>query len=109
GGVVLGSEMSGGIRNVFVDDCVMDSPNLDRAIRLKSNSLRGGYLENLFVKNVRVGQVKEAVVRINLQYDKDRGEHYPVVRNITIENVTAKKVAGYFILSAWSRRKSKTW
>ena len=91
GGVVLGSEMSGGIRNVFVEDCAMDSPNLDRAIRLKSNSLRGGYLENLFVRNVRVGQVKEAVVRINLQYDKDRGEHYPTVRNIHIENVTSNK------------------
>ena len=35
GGVVLGSEMSGGIRNVFVEDCVMGSPNLERAIRLK--------------------------------------------------------------------------
>ena len=91
GGVVLGSEMSGGIRNVFVEDCVMGSPNLERAIRLKSNSLRGGYLENLFVRNVQVGQVKEAVVRINLQYDKDRGEHYPAVRNIHIENVTSTK------------------
>jgi polygalacturonase len=91
GGVVLGSEMSGGIRNVFVEDCAMDSPNLERAIRLKSNSRRGGYLENLFVRNVRVGQVKEAVVRINLQYDKDRGEHYPHVRNIFIQNVTSEK------------------
>jgi polygalacturonase len=91
GGVVLGSEMSGGIRNVFVENCTMDSPNLDRAIRLKSNSLRGGFLENLFVRNVRVGQVKEAVVRINLMYDKDRGEHYPKVRNVFIENVTSEK------------------
>jgi polygalacturonase len=91
GGVVLGSEMSGGIRNVFVEDCRMDSPNLDRAIRLKSNSLRGGFLENLYVRNVRVGQVKEAVVRINLLYDKDRGQHFPAVRNIHIENVTSEK------------------
>jgi polygalacturonase len=98
GGVVLGSEMSGGIRNVFVEDCAMDSPNLDRAIRLKSNSMRGGYLENLFVRNIRVGQVKEAVIRINLQYDKDRGEHDPVVRNLHIENVTAKKSGRPFYL-----------
>jgi len=91
GGVVLGSEMSGGIRNVFVEDCTMGSPNLDRAIRLKSNSSRGGFLENLFVRNVKVAQVKEAVVRINLQYDKDRGEHYPVVRNIRLENITSEK------------------
>jgi len=98
GGVVLGSEMSGGIRNVFVENCSMDSPQLDRAIRLKSNSMRGGYLENLFVRNVRVGQVKEAVVRINLLYDKDRGKHYPQVRNIHIENVTSDKSGRPFYL-----------
>jgi polygalacturonase len=91
GGVVLGSEMSGGIRNVFVEDCTMDSPNLDRAIRLKSNSRRGGYLENLFVRNVRVGQVKESVVRINLMYDRESGDFPPRVQNIHIDNLTSNK------------------
>jgi polygalacturonase len=91
GGVVLGSEMSGGIRNVFVEDCQMDSPNLDRAIRLKSNTMRGGYLENLYVRNVKVGQVADAVVRINLNYDKDRGQHSPSVRNIFIAGVTSER------------------
>jgi polygalacturonase len=91
GGVVLGSEMSGGIRNVFVEDCTMGSPNLVRAIRLKSNSSRGGYLENLFVRNLVVAEVKEAVVRINLQYDKDRGQFYPMVRNIHLQNITSAK------------------
>jgi hypothetical protein len=38
-----------------------------------------------------VDQVKEAVVRINLQYDKDRGEHFPAVRNIELKNVTCEK------------------
>jgi polygalacturonase len=91
GGVVMGSEMSGGIRNVFVEDCVMDSPNLERAIRLKSNSLRGGYLENMFVRNLRVGQVSDAVVRINLHYANEVGDFPPTVRNIYVQNVTAEK------------------
>jgi polygalacturonase len=91
GGIVLGSEMSGGIRNIFVENCEMGSPNLVRAVRLKSNSSRGGYLENLFVRNLRVSQLKEAVMRINLQYDNDRGTHYPVVRNIQLQNVTSEK------------------
>lgn len=91
GGVVLGSEMSGGIQNVFAEDCSMDSPNLERAIRLKSNSMRGGYLRNLYVRNIQVGEVSDAVIRINLMYDKDRGEHYPRVSNIHIENVTSEK------------------
>ncbi len=92
GGVVLGSEMSGGIRNIYVEDCYMDSPNLDRAIRLKSNSNRGGYLENMYVRNVRVGQVGEAVVRINLRYSPpESGDFPPRVNNIIIENVTSEK------------------
>lgn len=98
GGVVLGSEMSGGIRNVFVEDCEMDSPNLERAIRLKSNSKRGGYLENLYVRNVKVGQVSDAVLRVNLYYADETGDHPPVVRNIFVENLTAErcKYAFYF-------------
>ena len=91
GGVVLGSEMSGGIRNIFVDDCKMDSPNLERAIRLKSNSLRGGYLENMYVRNVEVGEVSDAVLRINLEYWGESGEYVPAVRNIFLTNVRAQK------------------
>jgi len=92
GGVVLGSEMSGGIRNVFVENCQMDSPNLERAIRLKSNSRRGGYLENLFVRDIKVGQVSDAVIRINLRYwHPESGSHFPTVKNIFIERVTSTK------------------
>jgi polygalacturonase len=91
GGVVLGSEKSGGIRNVFVEDCRMDSPQLDRAIRLKSNLLRGGYLENLYVRNIEVGEVKEAILHIDLEYMNEKGQFPPVVRNLFIENVTSKK------------------
>jgi len=43
------------------------------------------------VRNVEVAQVKEAVIRINLQYDKDRGEHYPKVRNIELQKITSEK------------------
>jgi polygalacturonase len=41
GGVVIGSEITGGARNIFAEDCYMDSPNLDRALRIKTNSMRG--------------------------------------------------------------------
>jgi polygalacturonase len=91
GGVTLGSEMSGGIRNVFVEDCSMSSPRLDRAIRLKSNSLRGGFLENLFVRNIRVGEVSDAVIHIDLRYNDETGEHNPVVRNLFIDGVHSQK------------------
>lgn len=91
GGVTLGSEMSGGIRNVFVEECEMSSPQLERAIRLKSNSLRGGFLENLYVRNVRVGEVSDAVIHVDLRYFGETGEHPPVVRNLQLDRVTSQK------------------
>ncbi|MCA1619252.1 MAG: glycoside hydrolase family 28 protein, partial [Acidobacteria bacterium] len=89
GGVVIGSEISGNVRNVFVEDCNMDSPNLDRALRFKSNAKRGGVLENVFMRNVEVGRVAEAVLTIDLLYFGEKGPHRPVVRNVRIENVTS--------------------
>lgn len=92
GGVVLGSEMSGGIRNVFVEDCEMSSPHLERAIRLKSNSMRGGYLRNMWVRDIRVGEVSDAVFRVFLRYGPpEEGPHPPEVSGVTLENVTAEK------------------
>ena len=83
GGVVMGSEMSGGVRNVFVEDCTMDSPNLDRALRIKTNSVRGGFGENIYMRNVTIGQVGDAVLKINFYYgEKDSGQFTPRVRNI---------------------------
>lgn len=90
GGVVLGSECSGGIRNVFVENCEMDSPELDRALRFKNNAVRGGVLENVFMRNVRIGRVAEAVLTIDLLYEEGaRGEHKPIVRNVHMENITS--------------------
>lgn len=92
GGVVVGSEISGGVRNVFAEDCVMDSPNLDRAIRIKTNSVRGGTIENIYVRNVEVGQVAEAVIKINFYYEEaDSGPFTPVVRNVHIQKLTCTK------------------
>lgn len=94
GGVVLGSEISGGVKNVFAENCKMDSPNLDRVLRIKTNTCRGGITENIYVRNIEVGQCKEAVMRINLAYEPneqaERG-HIPTVRNIYMSNVTCKK------------------
>lgn len=98
GGVVMGSEMTGGIKNVFVENCKMDSPNLDRAIRIKSNSRRGGIVENVFVRNLEVGQVKEAVLRINMFYNvygNQTGNYIPQVKNVILENVKVKNGGKY--------------
>jgi polygalacturonase len=93
GGVVIGSEISGGFRNLFVENCKMDSPHLDRVIRIKTSTARGGLIENIYVRNVEVGQCKEAVLRINLNYEPNeqaRRGFIPEVRNVLLENVTCK-------------------
>ncbi len=94
GGVVMGSETSGGVKNVYVYDCEMDSPNLERAIRLKSNKYRGGTIENIYVKNIEVGQVKNAAIRINQNYFSKAAPseiRHTTYRNIFIENITCQK------------------
>jgi len=92
GGVALGSEMSGDIRRVFVEDCQMDSPHLERALRLKTNAIRGGELEQVYMRNVKVGQVSEAVIEIDFNYEEaDRGPYRPVVRNVEVSNVSSNK------------------
>lgn len=96
GGVVIGSEISGGYRNLYVENCEMDSPELDRVIRIKTSACRGGVVENVFVRNVKVGQCKEAVLKINLLYDPRencRRDFPPTVRNVHLENVTSQKSA----------------
>jgi polygalacturonase len=92
GGVVIGSEISGGVRNVYAEDCSMSSPNLDRAIRIKTNAVRGGVIENLYFKNITVGEVKEAVIKIDFYYEEgDKGNFLPVVRNLNVANLTSEK------------------
>jgi len=90
GGVVIGSEISGGCRNVFVEDCLMDSPRLNYALRIKSNATRGGVIENIFMRNVRIGSVADAVLTIDLLYEEGpEGAHPPVVRNVWVSHVTS--------------------
>ena len=94
GGVVIGSEISGGCKNVFAHDCVMDSPNLDRVLRIKTNTCRGGVVENINMKDIRVGQCREAVVKINLDYEPREQccrDFLPMVRNVNVERVTCQQ------------------
>jgi polygalacturonase len=92
GGVTIGSEISGGVRNVFAENCRMDSPNLDRALRLKNNAARGGILEHIYMRNVTVGQVADAVLQIDYLYEEGpNGAFTPVVRDVEMNNVTSRK------------------
>jgi len=66
GGVVIGSEMSGGVKNVAISNCVFDGT--DRGIRLKSTRGRGGTIENVRVSNIVMRNIREEAITMNLHY-----------------------------------------
>jgi len=86
--IALGSEMSGGIRDVYIEDnALIDVRN---AIYFKSNLDRGGIVEKIRVRNINIGEA-ESVVRFRTDYHGYRGDiHPPLFRDIIIEDVTCE-------------------
>jgi polygalacturonase len=92
GGVTVGSEISGGCWNVFAYDCRMDSPRLDRALRLKNNAMRGGVLRDIYMRDVTVGQVADSILSIDFTYEEGaKGSFTPVARDVELLRVTSQK------------------
>lgn len=94
GGVVIGSEMSGGVRNITISNCVFDGT--DRGIRLKSTRGRGGVVENISISNVVMRDIQREAIIFDLKYskmpDEPVSDRTPVFRNIHISNVIATDV-----------------
>lgn len=91
GGLVIGSEMSGSVRNVYMHDC--DFVGTDRVLRIKSRPDRGGVVENVWVENVTARDLKYEVAILNMDYSADRNAIAkvapPVFRNISVRKVAA--------------------
>lgn len=94
GGVTIGSEVSGGVRDVFAERNTMSSPDLERGLRIKTNAARGGVVENIFMRDTEILEVGSAV-DIDMLYmhtEEDLSNpHTPVVRNIRVERLTVKQ------------------
>lgn len=94
GGLVIGSEMSGGVRNVFMEDCRFEGT--DRAIRIKSRADRGGVVERIYARNLRVKNLQREVAILNMDYGADRNQPLnlkpPVFRDMQFENITGDGV-----------------
>ncbi len=104
GGVTLGSECTPAIRNVFIEDDHMDSPNLNAFIRFKDSPGRGGIIENVYMRNVDVGSVAKgksnAGILIQYTYGAAQGNYIPVLRNVNITNVKGANIPTLVILQA---------
>jgi polygalacturonase len=96
GGVVIGSEVSGGVKNVYVQDLTMSSPNLERVLRIKTSSRRGGVIQNIYMRNVKVGTYKDAAVKVSMFYGPP-GNFMPMVKNIIVDNLQVENGGKYGI------------
>lgn len=89
GGVVIGSEMSGGVRNVYAYDC--DFSNTERGLRVKSMKGRGGVIENLYFENITMDSIIKEAIRLNMHYGsssiKPRTDSLPTFRNFHFNNI----------------------
>jgi polygalacturonase len=89
GGVTVGSEMSGGVREVYARNLRMSSPDLDTALRFKTNSVRGGFIHDFHAKDITVGTVGQSAIVIDFFYEEGPGHGFnPDVRTISVENLT---------------------
>jgi polygalacturonase len=94
GGVVIGSEMSGGVKKVVISNCVFDGT--DRGIRIKSTRGRGGVVEDIQISNIVMKNIQEEAIILDMLYTKmpaePLSERTPIFRNINISNVTGSDV-----------------
>ncbi len=64
--VAIGSELSAGIRNVYIHDCRFENPKyrLQNVLFIKTNIRRGGFVENIHMENIEAGPVRFSVLGI---------------------------------------------
>jgi polygalacturonase len=90
GAVAIGSGMSGGVRNVYVRDCIVTGG--DQGIRLKSMRGRGGYVDNVYFEKIQLAGLRQEAIVLNMFYGSStaasRSDAPPAFRNIHIRNVT---------------------
>lgn len=95
-GLCIGSEMSGGVKGVYMTG--IEIGDVKNALLFKSNLDRGGYIEDVFIDSVSIGNVAGAVLRFETNYFGYRGGNMPArYSDFTINNVSAKSSAAYAI------------
>jgi len=101
GGVVIGSEMSGGVRKVVISNCIFDGT--ERGIRIKTTRGRGGAVEDIRVSNVVMSNITRTPFDLNMFYEKAPpepvSERTPALRNMHFSGVIVRgaPAAGYML------------
>ena len=98
GGITIGSEMTGGVKNVYARDLTMNSANLQAGHRIKTNTLRGGYALNSNVYRITAGTVGGPLLLIQGNYNAQTGDFPPDITGITLADWTVDSCAGIWSL-----------
>jgi hypothetical protein len=89
GGVVIGSEMSGGVRRIAISNCVFDGTDI--GIRIKTMRGRGGVVEDILVSNVIMNNIVNEGILITLRYQRTQpeplSERTPSVKNVNLSGI----------------------
>jgi polygalacturonase len=93
GGVAIGSEMSGGVRNVFARDCEINPADfpwhypVKYPLYVKTNKLRGGVIDGIHLRDFTGGRVEREALYVILNYNNQVGTRPVTVQNITVDNM----------------------
>jgi len=98
--VAIGSELSGGIENVFIDSCtVVDGAKLDHLLFIKTNERMGGYVRNIYASNLHAGKIDLGILGIETDVLYQWRNLVPTVerrltpiKNVYLNGITAKDV-----------------
>ena len=99
GAIAIGSEMSGGIRNIYAVDLHTFGNSVQHVLYVKSNTRRGGYATNLNLNTVRADRVRGAWAFAQMDYDGQTGSSRPRFEDWTISNVDGDWAPCVFQLS----------
>ena len=89
GGVVIGSEVSGGVAHVYAEECTMSSPDLWYALRFKTNAVRGGRIAHIRARDITVGQVGRAALTCDFNYEEGaNGRFVPELDDVVVERLS---------------------
>lgn len=105
-GVVIGSEMSAGVHNVFVENC-KTAGYLKRGIYLKTNADRGGFIKNVFVRNIQLDEVEDCLY-ITANYHGEGKGYQSEISNVFFSDISCNKAsASGIVIQGFADKKIK--
>eukprot|EP00566_Odontella_aurita_P004401 CAMPEP_0113598044 /NCGR_PEP_ID=MMETSP0015_2-20120614/41350_1 /TAXON_ID=2838 /ORGANISM="Odontella" /LENGTH=792 /DNA_ID=CAMNT_0000505981 /DNA_START=229 /DNA_END=2603 /DNA_ORIENTATION=+ /assembly_acc=CAM_ASM_000160 len=100
--VSIGSETSGDVRNIFLEEITIEDAN--NGFRVKTNSVRGGTIENVYMNDITVKRAMEAAMKIGMYYaEGDSGDHDPVVRNFEVHDFRCDDAVFGIVIRGYDR------